>query len=146
MLVPTEGYMDDGIEAAKRLLANYTAQRQPCTAERQEAAEALLGELGKLNRQFGWEVISAEHILEVKFKRTPPKSGRVREACLRYDTSQSPPKWLLTVQDSGLSPAYQAELNFTFNLFDKRFETSDGGSALLAVVEQVVEHMDDPSV
>lgn len=138
--------MDDEIKAAKRLLANYTAQRQPCTTERQEAAEALLGELGKLNRQFGWEVVTAEHIPEVRFKRTPLKSGRVREARLRYDTSQSPPKWLLTVQDSGLSPAYQAELNFTFNLLDKRFETSDGGSALLAVVEQVVKHMDDPSV
>lgn len=63
--------MDDEIKAAKRLLANYTAQRQPCTTERQEAAEALLGELGRLNQQFGWEVVTAEHILEAKFKRTP---------------------------------------------------------------------------
>lgn len=134
--------MQDGIDEAKQLLADFSAKRTLFAEEREKAARILLEDLAKLE-EFGWRIRIDRSGLVATFHCDHAQAGKV--AFLGYDTTSDPPAWRLQIRDGGTNVQFE-QLALDFNLALGRFEATTGSTdrrrpALLAIVEQVVDGM-----
>jgi hypothetical protein len=135
--------MQDGIEEAKRLLADYSARRAPLTTEREGAARNLLEQLKSLDG-LGWHINIDTDKLAAAFVCDHAPAGRM--VFLAYDTSIESPAWKVQVTEYGSDAMQVHWLQLDFNFAEGRFEAAgselaEPRPAVLVVVEQVVDAM-----
>lgn len=130
----------DGIEEAKRLLANYSEKRGPFTAERREAALKLLRQLESL-AGYGWNINVDESALAATLRCEHVAS---KLAFITYDIHSNPPRWRYVVREQAVALPLSV-LSLEFNLAEHRFEATGGQQsrrpAVLAVIEQILDNM-----